>query len=257
MAAVINSSLINYRVDLWFTDLNEVEFGLFRRARYRAKSRQFTADMDVFGAISQNGERTGLLSYRESLWKTDNPASRRLVIKLFTPAMAWRGSLDFLVARSLQLSVGAGGFPVTAYAVNLHEHEQMIQLERSARKFPLSPETFSFFLLEGREPRFYRLRRDRFSLTRDYSLFDQRGDQIGHLNGHFWDLGGRWDIEIAGKHDTPALNSTLQLFCGMLRYNKMVRRHVRELAGGVRDGALKVAVDTQEGNLYANPRGHK
>lgn len=251
------SALAKYRVDLWWTDLNDVEFGLFRRARHRAKSRQFTADMDVFGEVVQNGERTGLLSYRESLWKTANPADRRLVIKLFTPAMVWRGSLDFLAARSVQLSVGADGFPVTSFAVNLHNRDQMVTLERSARKWPGVPEKFSFFLLEGGEPHFYRLRRDRFSLTRDYSIYSQDGGQIGHLSGRLLDIGGCWDIEIAKAHDTPALNAVLQLFCGMLRYNSMVRRHVRELTAGIKAGAVKLTVDNQEADLYVNPRRHR
>ncbi len=253
MAAAV-STLTKYRVDLWWTDLHDVDFGFFLKARYRAKSRQFTADMDVFGEISQNGERTGLLSYRESLWKTENPADRRLVIKLFSPAMVWRGSLDFLVARSLQLSVGADGFPVTSFFINLHNHDQMIQLERSARKWPGVPEKFSFFLMEGREPRFYRLRRDRFSLASDYALHDQTGERVGHLNGRLLDIGGRWDIELVKAHDTPALNSVLQLFCGMLRYNKMARRHVKELTAGIKAGTVKVGIDSQETDLYANPR---
>ncbi len=47
------------------------------------------------------------------------------------------------------MTVGAHGFPVTAYSVNTGDHENMVYLERSAHKWPFVPEDFSFFLLEA------------------------------------------------------------------------------------------------------------
>jgi hypothetical protein len=242
-----------YTVDLWWTDLNDVEFGLFRQSRHRAKSRQFTADSDVIGEVKANGERTGLLSYREGLWKTENPVDRRLVIKLFSPSMTWRGTMDLLIGRSLQLSFGAGGFPVTAFSINVSGHEQIIDVERSARKWPLMPEKFSFFILEDNKPRFYRLRRDWIEFGADYTLYDQTGARIGHLNGRVIDIGGRWDVGIDKAHDTPRLNTVLQLFCGMLRYNRRAKQHVEQLARQLRNGAAP-ALDAHEIDLYLNPR---
>ncbi len=250
MAASVSTQ---YTVDLWWTDLNDVEFGLFRQSRHRAKSRQFTADSDVIGEIKQNGERTGLLSYRESLWKAENPADKRLVIKLFSPSMTWRGTLDLLIGRSLQLSFGAGGFPVTAFSINVSGHDQIIDVERSARKWPLMPEKFSFFILDGNEPKLYRLRRDWIDIGGDFTLYDQRGERIGHLNGRVIDIGGRWDVEIDKAHDNPRLNTVLQLFCGMLRYNRRARRHVGELVEQVKQGAMP-KLDSHEVDLYLNPR---
>ncbi len=59
-----------YTVDMWWSDLNDVEVGIFVKSRMRARSRQMTADSDVIGEVRENGERTGLLTYRESLWKS-------------------------------------------------------------------------------------------------------------------------------------------------------------------------------------------
>ena len=76
-----------FTVDMWWTDLNDVEIGFFIHSRHRAKSREFTQDSDVIGEVLEGGQRAGLISYREGLWKSENPGEKRLVLKLFTPSM--------------------------------------------------------------------------------------------------------------------------------------------------------------------------
>ena len=107
--------------------------------------------------------------------------------------MNWRASMDMLVGRSVQLSAGAGGFPVTAYSIHIDGLDQVIQLERSARKWPGQPEQFSFLVMEDGEARLYTLRHDWIDISRSYTLFDQTGARIAHLTGHLFDLGGRWE----------------------------------------------------------------
>lgn len=242
-----------FTVDMWWTNLNDVEIGFFIHSRHRAKSRQFTADSDVIGEVIENGERTGLISYREGLWKSEKPGEKRLVLKLFTPSMNWRASMDMLVGRSVQLSAGAGGFPVTAFSIHIEGLDQVIQLERCARKWPGMPEQFSFFLVEDGEARLYRLKQDWINIGGDYTLLDQTGTRIGHLNGHLFDVGGRWDVSISEKH--PAhLAVAMQLVCAMLKFNSAAKRHVDRLTHGVTSGALKLALEKQETDLYLNPR---
>jgi hypothetical protein len=73
----------NFVVDVWITNFNSVEFGIYKHTRNKAKSRQFTSDMDIFAEIIENGERTGLLGYREDLWRKNTGMDKRLVFKLF------------------------------------------------------------------------------------------------------------------------------------------------------------------------------
>ena len=137
-----------FTVNVWITNLNSVEFGIYKHSRNRAKSRQFTTDMDVFAEVTQDGERTGLLAYREDLWRKNAGMDKRLVFKLFNETVNWRATMDLMIGRSLQLTLGARGLPVTCFSVNTGDHEQMVYIERSANKWPLMPEYFSFFLLE-------------------------------------------------------------------------------------------------------------
>src|SRR3990172_8680740 len=67
-----------FKVDVWITSFNSIEFGIYKHSRNRAKSRQFTSDMDVFAEVIENGERTGLLGYREDLWTQNTGMDRRL-----------------------------------------------------------------------------------------------------------------------------------------------------------------------------------
>jgi len=256
MAASAALGYSEYTVDLWWTDWNTTEVGIHQHDRYRAKSRQFSKDSDIFGAVNVNGERAGLLAYREGLWEESEGMKKRLVVKLFSDEMNWRGTMDMLMGRSLQLSLGAHGFPVPTYTVNLSGHEQLVNVERSARKWPFIPEDYSFFLLgDDRRPRFYRLRRDWISIGQDYTLYNERGENVGHLNGRILSLGGRWDVKVREDHDNSRLNGTLQLFCGMLRFRKEVEKQIRQLLREIRRGNLEPSMGSHEADLYLNPRG--
>src|SRR5262245_4333279 len=178
-------------VDVWITSFNSVEFGLYKHSRNRAKSRQFTTDMDVFAEVIENGERTGLLGYREDLWRNNTGMDKRLVFKLFNETVNWRATMDLMIGRSLQLTLGARGLPVTCFSINVGDHDNMVYLERSAYKWPMLPENFSFFLLENGLPRFFRLRRDLIDLGGDYTLYNHHNQAIGWLDGRVLSFGGK------------------------------------------------------------------
>src|SRR5688572_22572372 len=135
-----------FLVDIWITNFNFTEFGVYKRTRNRAKSRQFTSDMDIFGEIIENGERTGLIGYREDLWKKGQGMDKRLVFKLFTDKLNWRATMDLMLGRSLQQTIGARGLPVMTYSINTDDDNYIVYLERSANKWAMMPESFSFFI---------------------------------------------------------------------------------------------------------------
>lgn len=243
-----------FQVNVWITDLNSIEFGIYRHSRNKAKSRQFTSDMDIYAEVTENGERTGLIGYREDLWKKQAGLERRLVMKLFNESLNWRASMDLMIGRSLQHTIGARGEPVTTYAVNIGSHEYVVMLERSANKWPLLPENFSFFIMDNGEPRFYRLRRTLLNLGGDYTLLDERDREVGHVDGRVVTIGGYWDCRIRADHASSQLVMVLQLFCGMLVFNRGARRHVKRIYRDVLNGAHVPKIQRQESDLYMNPR---
>jgi hypothetical protein len=211
--------------------------------------------MDIYAEVTENGERTGLLGYREDLWRKSTGMDKRLVLKLFNETLNWKASMDLMIGRSLQLTLGARGLPVTAFSINVNSHDDVVCVERSANKWPFAPEDFSFFLLdEARQPQFYRLRRDWFDLAGDYTLYNHRNEVVGRLDGRLFTLGGYWRGRVHPDHANPRLLAVLKLFCGMLVFNRHCRRHVRRLVRDVRAGRLAPRIEKQEADLYMNPR---
>jgi len=241
-------------VDIWITDLNFTEFGVYKHTRNRAKSRQFTTDMDIFGEIIENGERTGLFGYREDAWKKAQGMDKRLVIKLFTESLNWRATMDLMVGRSLQQTIGARGLPVMTYSINTNDDQYIIYLERSANKWPFMPEHFSFFIIDSKgNPEFYRLKRAFINIGGDYSLINQHGETVGYLDGKVFSIGGKWKCKIKSGAD-KRLMTVMKLFGSMMVFNGDCRRHMKRLHKGMLAGKLKPEIDRQEADLYMNPR---
>jgi hypothetical protein len=244
----------DFEVNVWITNFNSIEFGPWKRERNRGKSRQFTTDMDIFAEIIENGTRTGVLGYRKEIWKDASGMDKRLVFKLFSDTLNWKASMDMMLGRSIQQTLGARGVPVTTYSINTSEDDYLVYLERSANKWPLLPENFSFFLMEGGEPKFYRFRRDFINLGGDYTLINQHGEHVGHIDGAILTIGGRWRCKVRGDHADPRLIQVMKLFTGMIVFNRQARRHVKTLAHDIRDGRIKPDIQRQEADLYMNPR---
>ena len=248
------SQWAEFVVDVWITPFNSVEFGIYKHSRNRAKSRQFTTDMDIFAEVIEKGERTGLLGYREDLWGKNTGMDKRLVFKLFNETVNWRATMDLMLGRSLQLTLGARGLPVTCFSVNVGDHDSVVYLERSANKWPFMPENFSFFLLEDGKPQFYRLRRDFIDLGGDYTLYNHHNQNIGTLDGKVFSIGGKWYGRVKSEHADPRLLIVLKLFCRMLIFNDDCRRHMRTLAREIARGTYTPKLEKQEADLYMNPR---
>jgi hypothetical protein len=231
-----------------------VEFGIYKHSRNKAKSRQFTSDMDIFAEVIEGGQRTGLLGYREDLWKKNQGMDRRLVFKLFNETLNWRATMDLMIGRSMQLTLGAHGFPVVAYSANIGDHDFMVYLERSAHKWPMMPEDFSFFIMDKGVPEFFRLKQNFVDLGGDYKLYNQRDKVVGYIDGRLFTLGGHWKVSVRTEHASAHLVMVLQLFCGMLAFNRGARRHIKHLARDVAEGKFVPKLEKQEADLYMNPR---
>ncbi len=253
-AKAVRDGWYHFIVDIWITNLNRTEFGVYKRTRNRAKSRQFTSDMDIFAEVIEGGERTGLIGYREDLWEKAQGMDKRLVFKLFNETLNWRATMDLMIGRSLQQTIAARGLPVMTYSVNTDEDNFIVYLERSANKWPLLPENFAFFIMQDGKPQFYRLKRDLIDLGGDFTLYDQRGQAVGHLDGKVFSIGGKWKGKVRVAHADRRLITVLQLFSALQIFNADCRRHMRRLWKDVRRGKVKPALDRQEADLYMNPR---
>jgi hypothetical protein len=244
----------HFIVDIWITNLNRTEFGIYKRSRNRAKSRQFTSDMDIFAEVIEGGERIGLIGYREELWEKAAGMDKRLVFKLFNETLNWRATMDLMIGRSLQQTIASRGLPVMTYSINTDQDNFIVYLERSANKWPLMPENFAFFIVNDGVPEFFRLKRDLIDLGGDFTLFDQHDQPIGHLDGKVFSIGGKWKGKVRREYADRRLLTVLQLFSAMQVFNGDCRRHLRRLWKDVRRGKVEPKLERQEADLYMNPR---
>ncbi len=244
----------HFIVDVWLLDLNPTEFGIFKRSRNRAKSRQFTQDMDIYAEVIEDGKRTGLIGYRKDLWKNQEKKTRRLVFKLFSDKLNWRATMDLMLARSVQQTMGARLLPVMTYSLNSADEDQVVNIERSANKWPLMPENFSFFLLEHGKLEFYRIRQDFFRFGDDYSIYNSHNERIGRLDGAFFSISGKWRCRVKDAYASKQLLNVLKLFSAMLVFNDRCRSHIKRLAKQVINRQITPVLEKQETDLYMNPR---
>lgn len=246
----------NFLVDVWITDLNTTEFGIFRRQRNRAKSRQFTTDMDIFAEVQDEGEVTGLLGYREDPWKNSDGMDKRLVFKLFSENLGWKATMDLMLGRSLQQTLGARGLPVMTFSINTSDDKYITYLERSANKWPFMPEHYSFFLVDNdNKPEFYRLRRRFIDLGGDYILYDEKGEKVGAIDGKMLSIGGKWKGKVlANHHANKRLLTVLKMFTGVIFFDNEIKWHMKSLYKSAKCGQLEQKLDRQENELYLNPR---
>jgi len=254
-AKATKNGYYHFIVDIWITNFNAIEFGIYKRTRNRAKSRQFTSDMDIFAEVIEGGQRTGLIGYREDTWKKVQTKDKRLVFKLFNDSLNWRATMDLMLGRSMQQTIASRGLPVMVYSINTDQDDFVVYLERSANKWPLMPENFGFFIPgPNNQPLFYRLQRDFINLGGDYTLYDEHGRNVGHIDGKVFSIGGKWKGRVRVEHADRRLLTVLQLFSAMQIFNGECRRYLRRMWRDVRKGRTPVTLDAQELDLYKNPR---
>jgi hypothetical protein len=140
------------------------------------------------------------------------------------------------------------------YSINTDEDNFIVYLERSANKWPLMPENFAFFIMDDGAPKFYRLRRDFIDLGGDYTLYDQNDNEVGHLDGKIFSIGGKWKGRVRADHADRRLLTVMQLFSAMMVFNTDCRRHMKRLWKDVRRGKIEPKIERQEADLYMNPR---
>ena len=112
----------------------------------------------------------------------------------------------------------------------------------SIAQLGMRPENFSFFSMDEGRPEFYRLRRDFIDLGGDYTLLNQKNEEIGTIDGRLLSF-GKWKARIKKEHADPRLLMVLKLFCGMLAFNKPGLRHMKALARGVKSGTISPRID--------------
>lgn len=245
---------LKFEVDLWRTDMHGAEIGIRQQDQHRAKSRQFTKDSDIFGRVQEEGKKAGYVVYRKDPWEADLP-KRRLIIKLFSESMGWKGTLEELLGPGLAHTLAVDqAMPV--FIANVPKHDPLIRIEKVVKVRSVGKKIYGFEILrKGKELEFYKVDAARFSMGKDWDVYDYRDKKIAHVDGKLLDIGGRYEIKFAKDYKpSPPLEDILIMFAASQRFLDDVEDRLMKVAKGVRKGKYKINLDSDEIALYNNPR---
>jgi len=246
--------MVKIEVDFWTTGFHGEEFGIKQKEQWMAKSRQFTRDMDIFGAIKIDGESSGLIAYRENALKEDN----RLVIRAFTKGGAWIGSLEELLAKEIR-NTALLDAPTLSYAIILSKYDYIVTIEKIIKPGLFKKETYVFDIFnEKKEIETFAIISDRMSLGADFSVVRTKDDKkVASLDSKVLNIGGRIDIKYHDKsiENNIALRNILILFAASLRFVEEQKDKVMHLVRKLRkDKEFVLEIADEELALYKNPR---
>ncbi|MFV2014752.1 MAG: hypothetical protein ACC656_04950 [Candidatus Heimdallarchaeota archaeon] len=244
-------------VDLWKTGMHGIEVGVKQDEQHRAKSRQFSKDMDIIGEY-KDGDRKGYVAYRTTPWDEEkDDLKRKIVIKSFTESMSWKGTLEEMIGRGLAQTFAAGK-SLPTFIMNLSKTNRMITLEKVQRAKSMGKEIYSFMIVDDDDATVHPfiIEADRFTLGSDWNVRDMRGDKIAKIDGSKFNVGGKYKIEIDTKKDTyrNELAEVLVLFSTLNKFLGDVADKIDNAHDRLRKGKEQIIIDRDEEALYQNPR---
>ncbi|MHA1866165.1 MAG: hypothetical protein ACTSVB_11565 [Candidatus Heimdallarchaeaceae archaeon] len=243
-------------VDLRGTKFHTDEWGIKLDQQRQSKSRQWTKDMDTIGDVKINNKAWGKLGIREEKWKKVDPLKKRFVMKLFTNSFYWRGTIEFLQGESVLLSyVTNENCPV--YMCNISTSLNLVRIRRLPHKPRFRGEVFGFELVDDNGiHNVFMIDDKRFTLGSDWYVKDVHKNIVAIINGKFFNVGGRYDIEIYDKKlaSNKEFFSTLILFASTLRWHKDIKKLLKKVMYEIRRKNQTLKLQESEADLYLNPR---
>jgi hypothetical protein len=250
-------------VDMWaFKSLSPSNIDLLQRLK-SGDDRQFGANMDVCGTISEQCKKTEdwdsthIVGIRDDVWSSDD--HRRLVMKMFKSTgkrIRWTGTVEEITTREVHNSMGSRR-AVLSLAVLLPGYEYVVMVQQNHRTLRIpSIFTFSFYDENSKRVSYVTLKRRWFSFGADF-IVESGGDRIGYIDGKL--IGFGYNAHIYIYEPTLAKNrrflDLLSLFSASVGYHRAMRRSVKQRVRDIHSGKESShVVEDEEFGLLKNPR---
>ncbi|MHA1676271.1 MAG: hypothetical protein ACTSU6_03750 [Candidatus Njordarchaeales archaeon] len=241
-------------VDLWKTSLHGAEIGIRQKEQHRAKARQFSKDMDLYGRIKVDGKDYGYVGYRKALWENEDPFKKRLVVKAFSNEMTWLGTIEENIIRELSLTL-ASREPSPAFTVIMPRTKIVFPIERlRPRGFETDAMILTYINDEKNTVKTYVIKSKRFSIGNDWSLVDLvTGKEIIKVDGKVLDVGGRYELKSKTVEDMR-LFIIVALYAGTLRFYDDLKEKLENIQKTLKKKKELPAFDKQAVSFFFNPR---
>nr|MDO8079713.1 hypothetical protein [Candidatus Freyarchaeota archaeon] len=259
--------MVKYEIDYWASPLHQEKIGIRQKEVLMSQSRQFDADMNLFGELKKEKDKFGVIGYRTSIWDEEelnsggkSAFSQRLVIKGFSESagnISWWGSIEELVGRSIAKSFGTGE-PLPVFAVIL-DLDKLVHTVEKVYRGALRTDTYalSMYNEDNGTVDAYKIIGERVAVGADYKIFNaEKNKQVGAINTKVFNIGGKCEINI----NEPALSSndgfvrTLMLFASTIKFQDDIEKRTLNILSEMEKGKLKIKPDIEELGLIRNPR---
>ncbi|MHA1270256.1 MAG: hypothetical protein ACTSPY_10755 [Candidatus Helarchaeota archaeon] len=262
-------------VDFWATSMHGEEIGVRQMEQHRAKSRQFSKDMDIYGAIIEGGEKTGFVGWRKDAWESGideeseeeggeilGPSKAtigRLVIKTFTDETNWTGTLEEQVTMEIPRSYYA---PLPVFTIIIPRFEFMIRIERIYSRTGNLYVT-SLITEEGKDKEklfsIFEIDEKLLTFGSDWVVRRRSADKkdiVAELDGKILNIGGKVVIKIYDEElaKNRAFRMLLILFAAMTKYHTRVKKKIKQVRKQIMNGEIQIKPTHQELELMRNPR---
>lgn len=232
-----------------------------------SQSRQFDADMDLFGEMKKEKDKFGVIGYRKSIWDEEELSiggksvfGQRLVIKAFSESagnFSWWGSIEELVGRSVAKSFGTGD-PLPVFAVIL-DLDKLVHTVEKVYRGMIKTDTYalSMYNEDNGVADAYKIIGERIAIGSDYKVFSaEKNKQVAAINTKVANIGGKCEIIISEPtlFGNDAFIRTLILFATTIGFQGDIEKRVLNILSEMENGKLKIKPDIEEIGLMRNPR---
>ncbi|MHA1298950.1 MAG: hypothetical protein ACTSO9_05840 [Candidatus Helarchaeota archaeon] len=259
-------------VNFWRTGWHDAAFGIRQLDQYRARSRQWTAAMQVRGDVTfkDKKDKKYIIGFNEEAWQEDDDGklskkadlNSRVIIKLFTELKDnkggnWAGTLELSILESLVLTIGERVGPLPVFYIILPRYPYVIRMVRSHTRMG---QRYVFPIIDHKKKdpvRIFEIEKKMVSLGLDFKVEDAFTEkEVAKVDGKLLDFGGKWIIHIKDKSlkNNRIFRQVIVLFACLCKYIEDVNENIKTLHEQVVKKKFKFFPDQHERSMFFNPR---
>ncbi|MHA1267505.1 MAG: hypothetical protein ACTSRS_19880 [Candidatus Helarchaeota archaeon] len=255
---------LRIEVDFWRTDLHGKEIGIRQKDQQRAKSRQFSKDMDLYGEVKINKEKAGNIGYRTTEWEDDLSKGqlKRLVIRYFSEKERWLASIEEDTIRGLTLSVSYQR-PIPAFRVFHQGNKNVFTFQRIARGTGSMDRAVIPLLLDEDEKKvdFFIFDEKRFTIGSDWKVYrpNEPDKILAEFDSKKFNIGGKVIIDIYDPElaKNKIFVNTMILFGAVLKFWDPLNDYLEDITKKYLKNEISYTPNRFELELLENPRAIK
>lgn len=251
-------------VDFWLTNLHGVEIGIYQKERFMAKNRAFTRNLELVGAIRDEGKPDGMFGYDKDNWddvSLEDYGHKRLIMKWFnSKSVSHIGTIEEMIVESLSSSIGAND-TLPSFKLVIPRYKYIVNLQKEHTKLPKIGEIFTFAMKNQKEDRWeiYSFDEKRFTVGSDWMIKERDGRIVGRIDQKVLNIGGKILVHFLDEelYEDRVFYRVVILFTMMLYFKEKILKKIELFRKLMDETDFDLDIPADEELFYRNPRALK